>query len=76
MIKSHGATDYVGFSNSLSVCEKIVKGDLPTRYGRLRSKSKWIKLSSKKANWHPKSAAREYCAEVDQLAVSDFSKYE
>ena len=28
VIKSHGATDYVGFSNSLSVCEKIVKGDL------------------------------------------------
>ncbi len=28
VIKSHGATDYIGFSNSLSVCEKIVKGDL------------------------------------------------
>jgi glycerol-3-phosphate acyltransferase PlsX len=28
VIKSHGATDYVGFSNSLSVCEKIVRGDL------------------------------------------------
>ena len=28
VIKSHGATDFVGFSNSLSVCEKIVKGDL------------------------------------------------
>ncbi len=28
VIKSHGATDYLGFSNSLSVCEKIVRGDL------------------------------------------------
>ena len=28
VIKSHGATDYIGFSNSLSVCEKIVRGDL------------------------------------------------
>ena len=25
VIKSHGATDYIGFSNSLSVCEKIIK---------------------------------------------------
>ena len=28
VVKSHGATDHIGFSNSLSVCEKIVKGDL------------------------------------------------
>jgi len=28
VIKSHGATDHIGFANSLSVCEKIVKGDL------------------------------------------------
>ena len=28
VVKSHGSTDYVGFSNSLSVCEKIVRGDL------------------------------------------------
>ncbi len=28
VIKSHGATDFIGFSNSLSVCEKIVRGDL------------------------------------------------
>ena len=28
VIKSHGSTDYIGFSNSLSVCEKIIKGDL------------------------------------------------
>ena len=28
VIKSHGATDYIGFANSLKVCEKIVKGDL------------------------------------------------
>ena len=28
VIKSHGSTDYIGFSNSLSVCEKIVRGDL------------------------------------------------
>ena len=56
--------------------QKIVKGDLPTRNGRLRSKSKWIKLSSNKANWHPKSAAREYCMDVDKLTISDFIKYE
>ena len=28
VIKSHGATDFIGFSNSLTVCEKIVSGDL------------------------------------------------
>ena len=28
VIKSHGATDYIGFSNSLSVCEKIIRGEL------------------------------------------------
>ena len=28
VVKSHGGTDYLGFSSSLSVCKKIVKGDL------------------------------------------------
>ena len=28
VVKSHGGTDFVGFSNSLSVCNKIVKGNL------------------------------------------------
>jgi glycerol-3-phosphate acyltransferase PlsX len=28
VIKSHGGTDYIGFSNSLGVCTKIVTGDL------------------------------------------------
>ena len=28
VIKSHGGTDYVGFANSLSVCEKIIKNNL------------------------------------------------
>ena len=28
VIKSHGGTDYIGFSNSLSVCTRIVTGDL------------------------------------------------
>ena len=28
VVKSHGGTDFIGFSNSLSVCDKIVKGDL------------------------------------------------
>tara|TARA_B100001029_G_C15053141_1_gene452298 strand:- start:1178 stop:2176 length:999 start_codon:yes stop_codon:yes gene_type:complete len=28
VIKSHGATDYIGFSNSLTVCEKIIRGQL------------------------------------------------
>ena len=28
VIKSHGGTDYFGFANSLSVCEKIVKNNL------------------------------------------------
>ena len=28
VIKSHGGTDYIGFSNSLSVCTKIISGDL------------------------------------------------
>ena len=28
VIKSHGGTDYIGFSNSLSVCTKTVTGDL------------------------------------------------
>ena len=28
VVKSHGSTDYVGFSHSLNVCKKIIKGDL------------------------------------------------
>ena len=28
VVKSHGGTDYIGFSNSLNVCNKIVKGNL------------------------------------------------
>jgi glycerol-3-phosphate acyltransferase PlsX len=28
VIKSHGGTDYIGFSNSLSVCDKVIKGNL------------------------------------------------
>ena len=28
VIKSHGGTDYIGFSNSLGVCTRIVSGDL------------------------------------------------
>ncbi len=28
VIKSHGSTDYIGFSHSLNVCEKIIKGKL------------------------------------------------
>ncbi|MDC0200617.1 phosphate acyltransferase PlsX [Candidatus Pelagibacter sp.] len=28
VIKSHGGTDYIGFANSLSVCERIVKNNL------------------------------------------------
>ena len=28
VIKSHGGTDYIGFSNSLNVCSKIIKGNL------------------------------------------------
>ena len=28
VVKSHGGTDYIGFSNSLEVCCKIIKGNL------------------------------------------------
>jgi len=28
VVKSHGGTDYVGFANAISVCEKIVRGKL------------------------------------------------
>ena len=28
VVKSHGGTDYIGFSNSLDVCNKIIKGNL------------------------------------------------
>ena len=28
VVKSHGSTDYIGFSNSLDVCLKIVKNNL------------------------------------------------
>ena len=31
VIKSHGGTDYIGFANSLSVCERIVKNNLIDR---------------------------------------------
>ena len=28
VVKSHGGTDFIGFSNSLNVCKKIVDGNL------------------------------------------------
>ena len=28
VVKSHGGTDYIGFSNSLDVCNKIIKNNL------------------------------------------------
>ena len=28
VVKSHGGTDFFGFSNSLDVCNRIIKGDL------------------------------------------------
>ena len=28
VVKSHGGTDYIGFSNSLDVCHRIVRGNL------------------------------------------------
>ena len=28
VVKSHGSTDYIGFSHSLNVCKKIIRGDL------------------------------------------------
>jgi glycerol-3-phosphate acyltransferase PlsX len=28
VVKSHGGTDHIGFSNSLDVCHRIVKGNL------------------------------------------------
>ena len=28
VVKSHGGTDYIGFSNSIEVCNRIVKGNL------------------------------------------------
>ena len=28
VVKSHGGTDYFGFSNSLEVCKRIIKGNL------------------------------------------------
>ena len=28
VVKSHGGTDFIGFANSLKVCEKIVSGNL------------------------------------------------
>jgi glycerol-3-phosphate acyltransferase PlsX len=31
VIKSHGGTDYIGFSNSLSVCTRVVSGNLITK---------------------------------------------
>ena len=28
VVKSHGGTDYIGFSNSINVCTKIIRGNL------------------------------------------------
>ena len=28
VVKSHGGTDYIGFANSIDVCNRIVKGNL------------------------------------------------
>jgi len=34
VVKSHGGTDYIGFSNSLDVCCKIIKGNLINKIKR------------------------------------------
>ena len=28
VVKSHGGTDFIGFSNSLDVCKRIIQGNL------------------------------------------------
>ena len=56
--------------------QRIVKGDLPTSYGRIRKKSKWISLSSEKAYWFPKDRAKGFCDKIDSLNKSDFTKYQ
>ena len=50
VVKSHGGTDFIGFSNSLDVCNKIVKGNLIEKikfnilYDQNRSLQKKIKI--------------------------------
>ena len=35
VVKSHGGTDYIGFSNSLDVCHRIVKGNLIEKISKI-----------------------------------------
>ena len=35
VVKSHGGTDYIGFSNSLDVCCRIIKGNLIEKIKRI-----------------------------------------
>ncbi len=35
VVKSHGSTDYIGFSNSLNVCRKIVNGNLIEKINKM-----------------------------------------
>ena len=44
VVKSHGSTDSLGFSNSLSVCEKIIKGNL---IDKIKANIRIIKCSKK-----------------------------
>ena len=39
VIKSHGGTDYIGFANSLSVCERIVKNNL---IDKIKNSINWL----------------------------------
>ena len=79
---SPGAPGGVGqiFFTNIIDCEdqtyqKIVKADLPIKYGRIRKKSKWISLSSKKANWFPKDISNRFCKDIYALENSNFEKY-
>ena len=38
VVKSHGGTDHIGFSNSINVCNKIIKGNLIDKINRRFSK--------------------------------------
>ena len=74
VIKSHGGTDYIGFANSLSVCEKIVKNNL-IDYAKLKNDALIIGVVNKIEIWNPKlleSAEKDFheieSSEFDELA--------
>ena len=82
VVKSHGGTDYIGFSNSLDVCNRIVKGNLIDKIKNIFIKMR-INLTKKDLVnliymqlGYSKQIAENLIEEFFSLIISEFKKRE